>query len=331
MKKSEIKFINQVAFFDMLEEALPPEIDFIHEVSSLLKLENDAIYRRKNGLTALKFEEAIKLSRRFNVSLNSVSGITDKHFIQCHYTPLNITNIEDYFVFIQNLLNNVESVRKTPEGKIILSAIDIPQFNFIAYNELTLFKLFSWNKSVYGLETNFESFAEKIKTTELLNYCEKIVSDYLLIPSTEIWTYGTMDTILRLLSYHIEMRHFSNKKTPLLICDQLLDLIDTLCKWAEKGIKGSKNTPFKFYVNDTELESTIVLFKKSKMTNCMIKLYSINGISTSDERFCKETEDWLRSTARRATLVSEASEKERFRFFDSEIRKIRHLIEKIQS
>jgi hypothetical protein len=62
----------------------------------------------------------------------------------------------------------------------------------------------------------------------------------------------------------------------------------------------------------------------------MVKLYTINGLNISDVRFCKETEDWLNNLVKRATLISGTSEKERFKFFNSQKQKVRNLIEKIQ-
>ena len=67
------------------------------------------------------------------------------------------------------------------------------------------------------------------------------------------------------------------------------------------------------------------------MSNCMIKLYTINGLSASDKRFCNETENWLRNLAQRSTLISGASEGKRFKFFETQRKKITDLIEKIQS
>ena len=118
--------------------------------------------------------------------------------------------------------------------------------------------------------------------------------------------------------------------TPIRSSLALSDLMNTLQDWAEKGIKGSKGVPFKFYVSETDIGNTFILFKNTERTNCLIKLYTINGLSISDERFCLETENWLRNSVKQSILLSEASAKERFKFFDTQRQKVRFLIEKIQ-
>jgi len=46
-------------------------------------------------------------------------------------------------------------------------------------------------------------------------------------------------------------------------------------------------------------------------------------------RFCQETELWLRNTAQRGTLISGSSEKERFKFFNAQRQKIENLMQSL--
>ena len=330
MKKSEIKYRNQVIFFDMLEKAAQPEIDFIHEVSSLLKLESDAIYRRKNGLTALKFEEALILCKHFNISIDSLVDITaDSKYILCSFAPYELKDLKTNLSFAQNMSVDMENIKMLPKKEIMFSAADIPVFNFLAYNELAFFNIFTWNKNMCGFSENYDDFIKTINAYEYLEYFEKIVKNYQLIPSTEIWSGNTIESTLSLLNYHYEMKHFSNKKIPLLICEQLLDLMDTLQNWTKKGIKGVNDTPFKFYISEIDIGNTFILFKKLEKKHCLIRLFTINGLSILDEQFCKETETWLQNLIKRSTLISGTAEKEGFNFFENQKEKIKNLIEKI--
>ena len=332
MQNRKIKNENQVILFDLIRKTWQKNIALVDEVSELLGLGTTATYRRMRGDKPISLEETVKLCRHFNISMDSLVGVTHKNHIQCRYAPLNLSDITDFITFVQVSSNNFEDTRLTPGGEIILSAVDVPIFNILPYKELTLFKLFSWSKSVYDFTADYETFVNEVEKIESLNKnYEIILNSYHLVPSTEIWTDSTIDAVLRLLSYHSEMKHFSDDKIPVTLCEQLLDLIDTLQKWAEKGTKGSKDTSFKFYVSETYIANTFILFKKGKKTNCLIKLYTINGLGISDERFCKETENWLQKSIQQATLISGASEKERFKFFSGQRKKVTDLIDKIQS
>jgi hypothetical protein len=196
---------------------------------------------------------------------------------------------------------------------------------------LTFFKLFSWNCSVYGFTGTFDEFCKKLDAdaNELLSVFDKIVQNYQLCPSTEIWSDYTIDRILGLLLYHYEMRHFDNEKFPLFLCEQLLDLIKMLHQWTDKGGKGLNNTPFKFYVSEIDMSNTFVLSKRSGKKRCSLKLFTTNHFDVLDQRFCKEAENWLNTAIQRSTLISGSSEKKRYEFFDRQRQKICALMEKM--
>ena len=333
MKNREKKSEHQVELFARIEKTLPGNLSLVHQVGDLLELENDAIYRRIRGEVLMDIEETIKVCQKFQISLDSVVGVINQNqnLIQCAYTPLNLNDMMDFISFVQAASDKFENTSLSPEGEILLSAVDIPIFNLLPYRELTMFKLFSWSKSTYGFTADFDSFVKETEAFESLNHhYEKIERNYQSIPTTEIWTTSTIDPILRLLSYHFEMIHFSNKKTPLLLCDQLLNMLNTLQNWANNGNKGPKDIPFRLYISETDIGNTFILFKNGKKSHCLIKLYTINGLGISDDRFCQETEMWLRSTAQRGTLISGASEKERHKFFNAQRQKIELLKREIQ-
>jgi len=331
MKSKEKKSDMQVMLFDLIQKSLPHNIALVDEVSELLNVGTDATYRRIRGEKPISLEEAMKLCRHYQISIDSLADIVpDNDHIRCRYTPLNLENLESYLTFIKSIANNIENTKYFPESEIILSAVDVPLLNILSYSELIFLKLFSWSKTVYAYSSPYEEFVNQFNNSEIKKYHDKIVQNYLLIPSSEIWTTHTVDPILKLIDYHSELGHFSDGKLPLLFCEQLLDLLNKVQTWAENGKKGAKNIRFSFYVSETDIGSTFILLKNAERSNCLIRLYTINGLNISDERFCMETESWLRNSAKRSTLLSEASEKDRFKFFEAQRQKIRFLIEKIQ-
>ena len=331
MENSEIKNENQIILFDLIQKSLPKNQALVDIVSDILDVGIDATYRRIRGEKPISFEEAVKLCKHFNISMDAFANvITDKNYIKCRYSPLNLDKISDYLKYIQAISNNIEHFRKLPENEIILSATDIPIFNILLHKELSYFRIFSWSKIVYGYTGNYDDYCNVLDSTEIVLSCLKnIEKHYSHIPSTEIWTDNTIDSTLKLLDFHSEMNHFDNKEMPLLLCEQLLDLMNTTQINAEKGAKGQDNIPFELYISEADVGNTFVIFKSAHNINLLIKLYTINSLSISDERFCMETESWLRNLVQRATLISRASERDRFKFFQTQRQKIQFLIDKI--
>jgi hypothetical protein len=216
-----------------------------------------------------------------------------------------------------------------PDGELTFSAVDIPIVNYSAYKELTLFKLFTWCNSINGFAGNYDDFVKGLDISKLSNCFNKISQNYLMCPTTEIWTDTTIDQMLKLLFHHYEMGHLGNEDFPLLICDQIRELINTFSHWTETGVKGETGTPINFYVSDVDLCNSYVMFRKNGIINCSVKMFTVNYLNTYDQRFCREVENWLNTTIQRSTFFTGAAEKFRHKFFNGQRQKISYLVEKI--
>jgi len=318
---------HQVTLFTLIQKTLPQNLSLVNVISNLLDISHDAAYRRIRGDKSVNFEEAVFLCNHFNISLDSIAKVTNEKMIQCQYIPLD--DLNSYTLYLQDLASSIENVRMAPDGELIFTAVDIPIYNYCAYKELTFLKLFSWANSAYGFTGNYNEFVTRFSSNELSRYFEQVSKNYLLCPSTEVWTDTTIDRILKMIFYHYEMGHLGNEDFPLLICEQLLDLLNTFYHWTETGVKGATETPFKFYVSDVDLSNTIVLFRENETANCDIKLFPINHFDVFDRRFCREAESWLHSAIQRSTLITGAAEKLKHKFFNGQRQKISYLIDKI--
>ena len=331
MNTQLVKNENQILLFDLIQKELPANLILVDVISDLLNVSTDSAYRRIRGIKLIDFEEAVMLCNHFKVPLDSFVNVNDyKKQILCGYAPLDFRDLDNHLLYLQNLLDDIDEVRLTaPDGEMILSASTLPTFTYLPYNELTFFILFSWSNSVYGYTNIYEEFVKGLDVNTLLSYHERIVKSYQQVPSSEIWTEGSFDRVLTLLNHHYEVEHFTDKNLPLLICEQLLDLINTLQNWAEKAEKGPNGTPYRFYLSEIEFDNSIILYKKENTSKCFLKLFNVNGLRTSNERFCREIEYWLENTEHRAVLLSGASERERYKYFSGLKQKVRFLIDKI--
>jgi hypothetical protein len=154
---------------------------------------------------------------------------------------------------------------------------------------------------------------------------------YMSIPSKEIWTGQTIDTILRLLEYYYETGAFERKDTILLLLSQLLNLLDTVKTYADDGHKGGgKEPPFFLYICSVDLENNFMLTKRGNELSCNIKLYTINSMATDNRFLCSETSKWIDDLISKSILISGVSVRERNRFYQSSKNKIDSLISKIE-
>jgi hypothetical protein len=231
---------------------------------------------------------------------------------------------------MKDLSSITEKVNMAPGSEIFVAAADIPVFHYTAYKELTLFQLFSWNKNVYDFPGTFEDFISGLDADLIMQSCNKIFQNYQQIPSSEIWSDNAIDSASKMIKYHFEMEHFNDLESPLIICKQLMNLINTLQEWAKMGTKGLGSAPFKFYTNVIDTGNTFVSIKNEEQSRCIVRLFTINGLNIKDEQFCREVNIWIDSLIMRSTLISSISTRERHKFISAQKQKITTLIDFIK-
>ena len=137
---------------------------------------------------------------------------------------------------------------------------------------------------------------------------------------------------MRLIDYYFESGFFSSKDEALLLCSQLLEMVTRINHWSTRGFKDEPQgtVPFKLYLSGIELENNFVVIKREQTINCIIKLYTINSMTTTNPDFCNESMKWISNAMQKSTLISGSSQKESFKFFNLLNQKVRYLIERIE-
>jgi len=330
MDISKKKFDIQKRLFEEIQKSLPSQYALVDIVSDVLNISMDAAYRRMRYVKLLDIEEVSALCAHFQISFDRLMNVRNIHQFDCIYRPINFSMPGDYLNYVHALSKNIEQLKTADDSSLLMSATDIPVFHLISQNELTFFKLFTWAHSVYNYEGTFDDFLKEIEMPEISGCFQKISRDYEIVPSSEIWTEDTVNTTLRLISYYDEICMFPNLDFPVLLCEQVLNILEKLQQWAENSCKGKNSTPFQLYVSEMDPENSYLLMKQSGQTNCLIKLYTINSLNVLDQAFCRETEQWLTKLAKRSVPLCGNSEKERIKFFNAQKQKVRLLIGKIK-
>jgi hypothetical protein len=330
MEYSEKNVEIQKELFEEIQKRLSAQHSLVDTVSEVLGVGIDSAYRRIRGEKLLSIKETSVLCRRFKISFDRLTDVRDERRFDCVYRPVNLSIPDDYYEYMLAMSNSSEKLKTSPGSSMLMSAMDIPMMHILTQKELTFFKLYTWSQSVYNYAGRLDDFIKEINTPKITACFQKIIGNYELVPSSEIWMDDTILTTLRLIGYYLDIGCFSNKNFPLLLCEQVMNILNRLQNWTKTGQKGERETPFRFYVSEMNLENTYLLMKRPETSNCLVKLFTINSLNIFDQKFCRETEEWLNRLAQRSTLLCGSSEKERIRFFNAQQQKVRFLMDKIE-
>jgi hypothetical protein len=322
----------QLAFLNRIKNILGPGKSLVFELSELLGISTDSVYRRLRGETWLTTEEIAVLCKHFNLSFDIVSeNLSGKTTFQYSL----IKDVESYIAHWESTLNILRQIAAATDKQITYGAVDIPIFHHFNFPELASFKLFYWMREVVNEPMLKDSvFNLDWIYPELLERSREIYTTYCQIPSVEIWTDSTVNSLLKQIEYYWEMGLFADKALAITVIDRAIEEIEHIHNQAENCQKrideNHKGEELKFYMSDIELGNNCVYVKTDNTESVYMGFLTFNTMVTNNEQFCKESLAWLSNITRKSTLLSGIAQKQRYQFFKGIVKRFESLKSKIE-
>lgn len=313
----------QSLFLDEVKKRIPPNVSFADDLSEILSISRDSAYRRIRGETVLSLDEVKVICNHYSVSLDTLLAPTS-NTITFHHRMIGFDDF-GFDKWLGSILANLEMIQAFPEKELIYTAKDVPLFHLFEFPELTAYKIYSWNKTVLGINYKNDNFRLELIPRELMSVAKRISEKYVLLPSIELWSEETINVTLRQIEYHNDCGFFSRPSDIVLILDQFITMLENIRSAAASGFKGQSGGRYGLYKNDIIIPDTTVFFKMGDRRVCYITHNTMDLLTTSNEAFCRQTEKYLNNLLNKAVLISTTGEKERNKFFNGLVEKVQAL------
>lgn len=333
----------QAHLFQTIKERLGPNMSMVDEVADTLEISNDSTYRRIRGETALSLDEASKLCKAHDISLDSIlqAGTNEITF---HFEPLH----EDSFTFMDylgSILSSMELIDSAEEKEVIYMANEIPLFHLLNSPALAAFKLFFWQKTILDFST-FRNMKFKLfqKDEQVNDISRKLRALYCKTPSVEVYNSETIDTTLKQIEYYYETGYFESSKDAITLLDQLSQLVDHIKLQCENGFKFNydadgevpeyvpyhKEGNYTVYHNEVLHSDNHILVRMGDQHLTFLTSNGVNVLYTKSSYFHDEAYRVIDNLKKKSTLISGTSEKERNKVFLNYHKKIEALKSKLE-
>ena len=317
-----------MAFLDEILSKYPKRTLAVEELSNLLSIGKDAVYRRLRGDSELNLEEVNILANHHNVSLDElIFQNHEKALFTVNSFQNPVTNYDDY---LKGLINYLDNAATLPNAEVIYATAEIPMFLYGTFPEVMCFKLYIWGQTVWGIKSATESpFSLELFSPETISLMKECSEKYMSFNSTELWCLNIFDNTLNQIEFVLSNGNFKNVNDALKICDSLSQLNQHVCKMAELGKKFSPGqdlegafVPFELYHNELVFTNNTIMLK-SDLTNIIFSTYdSPNVLSSSDKRIFNHTMKWFEGIKNKSEYITEVSERNRNLFFNKLERKV---------
>jgi hypothetical protein len=318
----------QEFLFRRIREKLPSETSLADVVAELLHVSTDSAYRRIRGETPLVLEEARLLCEAFTLSLDQVLKSKDN---AVSFTAFNLHNNDYSFKkYLQDILYNLKLIASVDQKEIIYLTKDFALFHNFLYRPLFAFRYFFWMKSILQ-HPDFVplKFSMDMLTADVEDLGQQIVKTYNSIPSTEIWNTECVNSSISQIEYYREAGYFSSDEDVDKIYNALREAVEHIRLQAETGCKfypgenpDYQKSNFQFYYNRVVLGDNTIMTVLNGKKILYLNYDVLNYMVTQDEKFCQDVYMKLQTLIRRATILSNVSEKQRNIFFNALLKKI---------
>lgn len=296
-----------------VKEKLPSKDNLANALMDILYIGKEAIYRRLRGEVPFTLTEAAVISRKLGISLDKMIGVS---FRDNAVFDMNIVSsekpFEAYYSILEKQVDLFRSVKEDETSEIGTSSNIIPQTLSLKYNMLSKFRLFKWMYQNENIKCkHFEEMEIPQKMVEKQKEYSDLVSH---IHSVDyIWDNMIFSHLVNDIQYFCSI-HLITDEDKDMLKEELFLLIDEMEELSARG-KSRAGNDVKIYISNINFEATYSYLDTSSTQLSLIRIYSINSITTQDQEMFRGLKEWIQSLKKFSTLISESGEMQRIQFF----------------
>jgi hypothetical protein len=319
---------SQEFLFQRIKEILPPHLSLVDVVAEILHISSDSSYRRIRGETPVVLDEAKELCNHFKLSLDHILNVkTGSTLFQSFRVN---TNNYNYELYLKDLLKQMQYTASFLHKEIIYQTKDMPLFHNFYYEPLLAFRYFFWMKIIIQ-HPDFKDreFEPNCVSPEIVALSQELSKTYNNIPSTEIWNTECINAAISQVEFFKDSGYFSSSADIKLVYEaleqtflHLKNEVEYGCKFMPQENPETKKNIFKFFYNRAVLGDNTVMIVTDRVKMVLLNYDALNYIITRDELFCNSFYEDLQSKMKKATIISQTSEKQRNIFFGIMLGKI---------
>lgn len=299
---------------EVMKDKIPDGANLANTLMDILYIGKEAVYRRLRGEVPFTLNEASIISKKMGVSLDQIVGISYTNNAMFDLNLLHYSDpIKTYYTIIDHYVELFESLHDDPTSELSTASNMIPQTFYLQYDNLSKFRLFKW---MYQNEkVNCVKYFSELNLSEELKQAQKdfVRATQYIQTTNYIWDSMMFHYLVNDIKYFASIHLITDEEVTKLQED-LLQLLDDLENIASKG-KFDTGKDVHIYISNINFEATYSYVETSSIQLSLIRIFSINSITSRDKDMCKGMKEWVQSLRKFSTMISESGEMQRIQFF----------------
>lgn len=298
-----------------IQQRTPAGQNAANLLTDILLIGREAAYRRLRGEVPFTFSEAGRVSRELDISLDETACISSpgSAVFRLNFNTYS-TSFDTYLKLMYQDVDFYRRMASEPDSQFAMAGNHLPQSLYMNYVNLSNFKLFKWLHQHDLVDTSVKCFEDMAIPSQLTESYGLFVREAQNIGTTN---YILDNTVFR--HWVNAIRHFRamNLISPQSIRtlrEELLHVLEEMEEIAATG-RFRSGREAQIYISDIDLEASYSYVATQYHHICLIAVYSLNAIRTSDPGMFDHMKRWISSLCRFSTLITRSGELQRIRFF----------------
>lgn len=300
-----------------MKRYLPEDSNLANNIMDILYIGKEATYRRLRGEVPFTFAEVATLSQKMGISLDKLVGAMRKENAIFDLNLLGYsTPMDHYLTIIKSYIELFKKLTVAPVSVLGVASNVIPPTLYLRYEALSKFRLFKWLYHQEEISVH-EHYEELRIPTELMDKQKEFVAvSQQLQSSYYIWDKETFPRLMKDIKYFSDIGLVSKDSVQELKAE-LLALLEELEDISYKG-RFRTGKEVQMYISNINFETSYSYVETMDYHLSLIRVFSINSITTFDDVVFKNLKNWIISLKKYSTLISQSNEIERIRFFNEQ-------------
>ena len=303
-------------FIKILESKFSKKTQLANFIADTLFVEKETAYRRLRGEVQFSLREAIRISRKLNISLDNIILEPESRDTVLLQLPLFLQNndkkLENAIFFLKELVSQPYS-----ELGGALSGLPFSlflQYPLLAryYNFRYLYHISEYKKKV-SFQNTFESKEQIDARDDLYLLYRKISKTFY------IWDRKIISTLVNDINYFNYIQLISNSEMESLK-KELFRFINDLENLASAGEYKETGNIFELYISELDIDKNYVYMWSEHLYVNMFSTFILFASASQDEPTYAHINLWINSFKKCSTLISKSGIKERILFFNEQRR-----------
>ncbi|MDR1370114.1 MAG: hypothetical protein LBJ72_08350 [Dysgonamonadaceae bacterium] len=289
---------------DIIKYHTPGNENAVDTLIRIIPLSKEAAYRRLRGEIPFTLSEAVRISEKLDVSLDSLVGIDKKSSFMFHIKQLFSENpFESYYDLLVASLDIYKQLHEGAEVKFYCAGNMLPPVFYFKYRALSQYIFFKWFYQSFHINGTNTGFKDVVIPEKVLSMQQKIYSEAIQIETYFIIGEDLISSLIFDIRYFASIDLISPEEI-LRLKDDLFCLLDDLERITTNAHFVTTGAKAFIYLSNAYFDGNYSYMTSSNYKVSSIYLYGINHLNCIDATIYESHKLWMESLIAHSTLIS---------------------------